>query len=98
MRFTDFKIVESKVKLDEASKMTAAKWKATGESTPIKYVKATAKSINDKRTFEYKSGKDVKYGVINKILVDGEEMSPKDWMDYALENFPEWTKATEFVI
>ena len=99
MRFTDFKIVESIVKLNEAAQtMSAAKWKATGETMPVKYVKATAKSINDKRTFEYKSGKEIKYGIINKILVNSEEMSPKDWMNYALENFPEWTTATEFAI
>lgn len=98
MRFNDFRIVESRIKLDEASKMSAAKWKATGETTPVKYVKATAKSINDKRTFEYLSGKETKYGIVDKITVDGKEMSPKDWMNYALENFPKWTKSTEFTI
>ena len=100
MRFSDFKIVESRVKLDEASQtMSAAKWKATSETTPVKYVKATAKSINDKRTFEYKSGKDIKYGIIDKILVNGTEMSPKEWMDYALDySYPEWTKETTFII
>ena len=98
MRYTDFKLIESKIKLDEAAKMTAAKWKATGESTPSKYVQATAKSINDGRTFEYKSGKETKYGIINKISVNGKVMSPKDWMGYALENYPAWVKDTDFEI
>ena len=97
MKFSDFRLVETRV-LKEASKMAASAWKATGEQTPIKYVKATAKSINDKRTFEYKSGKETAYGVIDKIMVNGEEMSPKNWMEYALSNFPEWTKDTNFMI
>ena len=98
MRFNDFRIVESRVNLQEASVMSAAKWKATGESTPVKYVKATAKSINDKRTFEYKDGKETAYGMIDRITVNDQEMSPKEWMDYALENYPEWTKSTKFFI
>ena len=97
MRFADFKLTESQL-LNEASKMAAAAWKATGETTPIKYVQATAKSINDKRTFEYKSGKETKYGIIGKILVNDQEMSAKDWLAYALNNYPEWCKATQFEI
>ena len=97
MRFSDFKLVESQI-LNEASKMSAGNWKATGETTPVKYVNATAKSINDKRTFEYKSGKETKYGMVSKILVDGNEMSAKDWLAYALDNYPAWCKSTEFVI
>ena len=93
MRYSDFK-----KPLTEAAKMSAGNWKATGETAPIKYVKATAKSINDKRTFEYLSGKESEYGIINKILVNGEEMSPKDWMNYAFDNYPEWTKTTKFMI
>ena len=94
MRYNEFKI-----NLTEAAQtMAAGKWKATGETMPVKYVKATAKSINDKRTFEYKSGKDVKFGIINKISVQGKELKPKEWMNYALENYPEWCKATEFMI
>ena len=97
MRFVDFKLTESQL-LNEASKMAAGAWKATGETTPIKYVQATAKSINDKRTFEYKSGKETKYGVVGKILVNDKEMSAKDWLAYALNNYPEWCKATQFEI
>lgn len=99
MRYSDFKIIESKVNLQEAAQnMSTKAWKATGEDTPVKYVQATAKSINDKRTFEYKSGKDIKYGIIDKILVNGAEQSPKEWMEYALSNYPEWCNVTEFVI
>ena len=93
MRYTEFKHT-----LTEVSQMSTAKWKATGETSPTKYVKATAKSINDKRTFEYKSGKENKYGIIDRIKVNDSGMSPKDWMDYALENYPEWTKTTKFMI
>ena len=97
MRFVDFKLTESQL-LNEASKMAPGAWKATGETTPIKYVQATAKSINDKRTFEYKSGKETKYGIIGKVLVNDQEMSAKDWLAYALNNYPEWCKATQFEI
>jgi len=96
--FTEFKQVTPKQKLNEASKMSAGNWKATGETTPVKYVNATAKSINDKRTFEYKSGKEIKYGIVSKIIVDGNEMSTKDWLSYALDNYPAWCKSTEFQI
>ena len=97
MRFQEFRLVETKV-LNEAQKMTDSQWKATGETTPVKYVKATAKSINDKRTFEYKSGKETKYGIVDKIVVNGKTMTPKDWMNYALENFPAWCKDTDLMI
>ena len=97
MRFQEFRLVETKV-LNEAQKMQQARWKATGETTPIKYVQATAKSINDKRTFEYLSGKETKYGIVSKILVNGKEMSAKDWLTYALDNFPAWCKDTQFEI
>ena len=98
MRYSDLKLVETNLLKEAAQTMSNAKWKATGETTPIKYVQATAKSINDKRTFEYKSGKDIKYGVVSKISVNGEDMSPKEWMNYALSNFPEWCTSTEFTI
>ena len=93
MRFTQFR-----QPLVEASKMSQGNWKATGEESPIKYLNATAKSVNDKRTFEYKSGKETKYGVVSKILVNGKVMSAKDWLKYATDNYPEWCKVTEFEI
>jgi len=93
MRFTQFR-----QPLLEASKMSQGNWKATGEQSPMKYLNATAKSINDKRTFEYKSGKDTKYGVVSKILVNGNNTSTKKWLAYATDNYPEWCRTTEFEI
>ena len=102
MRFNDFRIVESIVKarasLNEVSTMSTGAWRATGETTSVKYVNATAKSIANNKYFDYKVGTEEKSGMVDKITVNGEEMSAKDWNDYALNNYPDFVKTTKFFI
>lgn len=102
MRFQDFKLVESVVKakaaLNEVSTMSAGKWLATGETTSVKYVNATAKSIANNKYFDYKVGTEEKSGMVDKITVSGEELSAEDWQNYALNNYPDFVKTTKFFI
>ena len=100
MRYTDFKLVESKVKqpLTEVSKMSKSNWKATSETTPVKYVNAVAKSIAKKSTFTYMNGKTEMAGIVDKIIVDGNEMSPEDWNTFALNSYPAFVTSTKFII
>ena len=117
MRFSDIKIVESKVKakadLAEASLMSGKAWISSGDkkvgSNPTKYVIATAESIRKGKYFVYvdlavkgteamKDPKNEKSGMVDKITVNGDEMSTDDWEKYALENYPEFIKASRFFI
>ena len=117
MRFSDIKIVESKVKakadLAEAAMMAGKAWMSSGDkkvgSNPTKYVSATAESIRKGKYFVYvdlavkgteaiKDPKNEKSGMVDKITVNGDEMSTDDWEKYALENYPEFIKASRFFI
>ena len=117
MRFSDIKIVESKVKakanLAEAAVMAGRAWMSSGDkkvgSNPTKYVIATAESIRKGKYFVYadlavkgteaiKDPKNEKSGMVDKITVNGDEMSTDDWEKYALENYPEFIKASRFFI
>ena len=115
MRFSDIKIVESKVKakvdLAEAGKIMSGKaWLSSSDAkagtNPTKYVSATAKSIRKAKDFVYaelgaKGAADKapeKAGKVDKITVNGEEMSADDWETYALANYPDFIKNTKFFI
>jgi hypothetical protein len=117
MRFSDIKIVESKVKartsLSESALMSGKKWLSSTEekngSNPIKYINASAKSIRNSKYFAYvdpavkgkealADPKNEKSGLVDKITVNGEEMSTDDWEKYALANYPEFIAATKFFI
>jgi hypothetical protein len=117
MRFSDIKIVESRVKaktkLAEAGKIMSGKaWlssgdaKAGGVGKPTKYVIATAKSIRNAKDFAYAelgakgaaTNAPEKAGKVDKITVNGKEMSTDDWETYALANYPDFIKNTKFFI
>ena len=87
MRFSDIKIIESKVKakasLTEATQMAGKAWLATAEKTaqidPIKYVTATADSIKKGKHFIYAevgakgsaSKAPEKSGMVDSITIEG---------------------------
>tara|TARA_R110002153_G_scaffold7167_1_gene32389 strand:- start:147 stop:1808 length:1662 start_codon:yes stop_codon:yes gene_type:complete len=114
MRFSDIKIVESKVKaranLAEASLMGTSKWLSSGDKSnstnPTKYVIATAESIRKQKYFLYAEvgvpGKAIdapeKSGMVDKITVNGKEMSTDDWEKYALANYPDFVNNSKFFI
>ena len=117
MRFSDIKIVESRVKaktkLAEAGKIMSGKaWlssgdaKASGGGKPTKYIIATAKSIRNAKDFVYAelgakgaaTNAPEKAGKVDKITVNGKEMSTDDWETYALANYPDFIKNTKFFI
>mgnify|MGYP000391901306 CR=1 FL=1 len=115
MRFSDIKIVESKVKakvdLAEAGKIMSGKaWLSSSDAkagtNPTKYVSATANSIRKAKDFVYAelgakgnaAKAPEKAGKVDKITVNGEEMSADDWETYALANYPEFIAATKFFI
>mgnify|MGYP006113938535 FL=1 len=114
MRFSDIKIVESKVKartsLSEASLMGTSKWLSSGDKSnstnPTKYVIATAESIRKQKYFLYAEvgvpGKAIdapeKSGMVDKITVNGKEMSTDDWEKYALANYPDFVNNSKFFI
>ena len=114
MRFSDIKIVESKVKartsLSEASLMGTSKWLSSADQSnstnPTKYVIATAESIRKQKYFLYAEvgapGKAIdapeKSGMVDKITVNGKEMSTDDWEKYALANYPDFVKNSKFFI
>lgn len=114
MRFSDIKIVESKVKaranLAEASLMGTSKWLSSADQSnstnPTKYVIATAESIRKQKYFLYAEvgapGKAIdapeKSGMVDKITVNGKEMSTDDWEKYALANYPDFVKNSKFFI
>ena len=114
MRFSDIKIVESKVKartsLSEASLMGTSKWLSSADQSnstnPTKYVIATAESIRKQKYFLYAEvgapGKAIdapeKSGMVDKITVNGKEMSTDDWEKYALANYPDFVNNSKFFI
>ena len=114
MRFSDIKIVESKVKartsLSEAALMGTSKWLSSGDKSnstnPTKYVIATAESIRKQKYFLYAEvgapGKAIdapeKSGMVDKITVNGKEMSTDDWEKYALANYPDFVNNSKFFI
>ena len=114
MRFSDIKIVESKVKartsLSEAALMGTSKWLSSADQSnstnPTKYVIATAESIRKQKYFLYAEvgapGKAIdapeKSGMVDKITVNGKEMSTDDWEKYALANYPDFVKNSKFFI
>ena len=114
MRFSDIKIVESKVKartsLSEAALMGTSKWLSSADQSnstnPTKYVIATAESIRKQKYFLYAEvgapGKAIdapeKSGMVDKITVNGKEMSTDDWEKYALANYPDFVNNSKFFI
>ena len=114
MRFSDIKIVESKVKartsLSEASLMGTSKWLSSADQSnstnPTKYVIATEESIRKQKYFLYAEvgapGKAIdapeKSGMVDKITVNGKEMSTDDWEKYALANYPDFVNNSKFFI
>ena len=93
MRFSDFRIVESRkiIKEDEdfaapSNTMSGANLYPRGET---KYITAISKSIRAGKPFAFipigkaKASKEATFGVIDKIFVDGKEMSVDDWEIFA---------------
>ena len=79
MRFFEFKTISSSNTLTEVAKMSAKLWKD-------KYIISTVHSIKNKKDFDYIDNKEEKFGLVDKITVDGEAMSPDEWQQYALAN------------
>ena len=93
MRFSDFKLLESKkiIKEDEdfaapSNTMNASQLYPRGET---KYITTMSKSIRAGKPFAFipigkaKASKEATFGVIDKIFVDGKEMSVDDWEIFA---------------
>jgi len=92
MRYSDLKLVERRiVKEDDdfiapSNTMNGAQLYPRGE---FKYIKSIAKSIRSGRPFAFipagmtKADKEATFGVIDKIFLDGKEVSVDDWEIFA---------------
>ena len=91
MRYTDFKLVESKILLTEDEEAMPSKVmnKAEMSKDNRKYVTSITKSIREKRPFAFVplgkpvSSKQGTFGIIDKIEYDGNVMSVDDWEKWA---------------
>lgn len=91
------------ITLLEVSKMAAGQWLATAEKSsgvPTKYINACVKSISSGKTFQYQDPKtkEEKAGVVDTIYVNDKEITAQGWRTYAIANYPDFVKTSEFEI
>lgn len=91
------------ITLLEVSKMAAGQWLATAEKSsgvPTKYIDACVRSISSGKTFQYKDPKtkEEKAGVVDTIYVNDKEVTAQGWRTYAVANYPDFVKTSEFEI
>jgi hypothetical protein len=85
------------------SKMAAGQWLATAEKSsgvPTKYIDACVRSISSGKTFQYvdPKTKEEKAGVVDTIYVNDKEVTAQGWRTYAVANYPDFVKTSEFEI
>ena len=91
------------ITLLEVSKMAAGQWLATAEKSsgvPTKYIDACVRSISSGKTFQYvdPKTKEEKAGVVDTIYVNDKEVTAQGWRTYAVANYPDFVKTSEFEI
>ena len=91
------------ITLLEVSKMAAGQWLATAEKSsgvPTKYIDACVRSISSGKTCQYKDPKtkEEKAGVVDTIYVNDKEVTAQGWRTYAVANYPDFVKTSEFEI
>lgn len=91
------------ITLLEVSKMAAGQWLATAEKSsgvPTKYIDACVRSISSGKIFQYvdPKTKEEKSGVVDTIYVNDKEITAQGWRDYAVANYPDFVKTSEFEI
>ena len=87
----------------EVSKMAAGQWLSTAEKSsgiPVKYIDACVRSISSGKVFQYQDPKtkEEKAGVVDTIYVNDKEVTAQGWRTYAVANYPDFVKTSEFEI
>ena len=91
------------ITLLEVSKMAAGQWLSTAEKSsgvPAKYIDACVRSISSGKVFQYvdPKTKEEKAGVVDNIYVNDKEITAQGWRAYAVANYPDFVKTSEFEI